>query len=166
MGALTRIVASTWGASFIRARQIYTAMICPTLSYGAAIWHSPSPLSCSRPKGVAAKLQTIQFKCLHTIAGAYRATPIHTLETETFIPPLDLHLDGRVKVYHNRMRHSRAEEITQKACWQIQCRTRKFTTAITATQTIREKWAADRASQLEEMDLIGPKDLVQAAWLQ
>ena len=37
IGALTRIIASTWGASFTRARQVYTAVIQPALTYGAAI---------------------------------------------------------------------------------------------------------------------------------
>ena len=39
--ALTRITASTWGATFTRARQVYSAVIRPALMYGSAVWHSP-----------------------------------------------------------------------------------------------------------------------------
>ena len=42
IGALVRTTASTWGASFLRARQVYTAIVRPALAYGAAIWHNPS----------------------------------------------------------------------------------------------------------------------------
>jgi hypothetical protein len=36
-GALTRISASTWGASFIRAKQVYSAVVRPTSAYGAGL---------------------------------------------------------------------------------------------------------------------------------
>src|SRR5436190_18179304 len=39
--ALIRITASTWGATFTSARQIYSAVIRPALAYGAAVWHPP-----------------------------------------------------------------------------------------------------------------------------
>jgi len=110
----------------------------------AAFWHSPSPSSRTRPKGVAVKLQTIQSKCLRTITGAYRATPVRTLETETFIPPLDLYLDGRVEAYHNRTRHSRTKEITEEACWLIQRCTRRPRLTAAAPLAVREELATDR----------------------
>lgn len=37
VGAFVRTTASTWGASFPRARQIYTAVVRPALAYGAAM---------------------------------------------------------------------------------------------------------------------------------
>ena len=39
--ALIRTTASTWGATFASARQIYSAIVRPALAYGAAIWHPP-----------------------------------------------------------------------------------------------------------------------------
>ena len=39
--ALQRITASTWGATFARARQIYTAVVRPAISYGASVWRNP-----------------------------------------------------------------------------------------------------------------------------
>jgi len=47
------------------------AVIRPTISFAAAIWHTPS----EKVVGVAAKLQLIQNKCLRTVLGAYKATP-------------------------------------------------------------------------------------------
>jgi hypothetical protein len=59
IGALARIATSTWGASFLRARQVYSAVVRPALTYGAAIWHSPTKDVNVKGKGqgLAAKLQ-------------------------------------------------------------------------------------------------------------
>ncbi len=95
-GALNRISASTWGATFIRSRLIYSSVVRPQLAYRASTWHSPTA---PKVKGVTAKLQLTQNKCLHTIAGAYWATLIATLETETYTPLLDLYLDSRVAAF-------------------------------------------------------------------
>ena len=70
--ALTKVAASTWGATLNKARQVYTAVVRPSMTYGATVWHSPS----SPP---AAKLATLQNKCLRAITGAYRATKIKSL---------------------------------------------------------------------------------------
>ena len=34
--------------------------------------------------------------CLRLVSGAYKATPIAALETETYTPPLDLYLDAKL----------------------------------------------------------------------
>jgi hypothetical protein len=52
---------------------------------------------------MATKLQLIQNKCLRVVAGAYRATPTRSLEIETFTPPLDLYLDGRLVAFQRRL---------------------------------------------------------------
>ena len=39
--ALIRTTASTWGATFASARQIYSAVVRPALAFGAAVWHLP-----------------------------------------------------------------------------------------------------------------------------
>src|SRR5436305_1865960 len=36
--ALSRLVGSTWGLTFARARTLYTAVIWPTITYGCGIW--------------------------------------------------------------------------------------------------------------------------------
>src|SRR5258708_6309474 len=105
IGALVRMTASTWGASFLRARQVYSAVVRPAMAYGAAVWHTPAGPN-GKVKGVAAKLERIQNKCLRVVAGAYRATPIRSLEIETFTPPIDLHLDSRLAAFQKRLENS------------------------------------------------------------
>ena len=116
--ALLRTTASTWGATFARARQIYNAVIRPAVAYGAAIWHTPTPTKgpkSFKPAGPVAKLAKIQNKCLRVIAGAYKATPTSVFKTETSIPPLDLYLNKRLANF--RFRHK--EKLVTEACVQI-----------------------------------------------
>jgi len=41
IAAMNRIMASTWGATFSRAWQIYTAVVRPKSAYGCSTWHTP-----------------------------------------------------------------------------------------------------------------------------
>jgi hypothetical protein len=88
LSALKRVVASTWGASFTRARLLYNSTVRPAITYGAAAWHSPEH---KRSKAVMQAIQKIQNQGLRAIAGAYKATPIRELEKETFVPPIDIY---------------------------------------------------------------------------
>ena len=144
-GALTRISASTWGASFSRARQVYAAVVRPALAYGAGVWHTPGT---DAAKGLAAKLQPIQNKCLRVVAGAYKATPVRALETETYIPPLDLYLDGRLAAFRDRLASSRVGQSIKEACKAIQRRLRNKKGRRKGRKTIPgldvNKWATTR----------------------
>ena len=84
--ALTRLAASAWGCTLLRAREIYTKVIRSAIAYGAGVWHHPT--TDQRVKGIARKLATTQSQCLRVVAGAYRATPVRFLEAETATPPL------------------------------------------------------------------------------
>jgi hypothetical protein len=55
MYALSRTVASTWGATVEKARLVYLAVIRSASSYGAALWYCPTEPK-KRRKGPAAKL--------------------------------------------------------------------------------------------------------------
>ena len=44
-----------------------------------------------------------QNRSLRIVAGAYKATPIRHLETETFTPPLDLYLNKRLADFEQRL---------------------------------------------------------------
>jgi len=148
-GALTRIAASTWGASFSRARQVYSAVVRPALAYGAGIWHTPGKDSA---RGLAAKLQPIQNKCLRVVAGAYKATPIRALETETHTPPLDLYLDGRLAAFRDQLASSPIGQSIQHACRTIQRRLRNKRGRKRGHRPTpglaRDEWAKARASDL------------------
>lgn len=91
--ALSKITGSTWGASLRRARHVYTAVVRPAIIYGATVWHERKQDKRSMPAWMEETLSRIQNKCLRTISGAYKATPITELERETRIAPLSLHLD-------------------------------------------------------------------------
>lgn len=111
--ALTRIAAKTWGCSYDRARQIYTACIRSALVYGASAWHKlTQPGGC--PRGPAKQLLSIQTDCLRTVAGAYKRTAIRDLEAETEIPPLDLYLNERVAAFEGRLRSSPAASLIEE----------------------------------------------------
>ncbi len=122
--ALYRTTASTWGATFTKARQIYSAVVRPALAYGAAAWHSPTPVEegVRQPKGPAARLEKVQNKCLRSVTGAYRATPVAVMETEAHTPPLSIHLDARVASFRRRHKGTGMEEVVTEACRKIRRR--------------------------------------------
>jgi hypothetical protein len=93
MLALQYTTASTWGATIPKARQVYQAVIHSALLYRASIWYQPL---LGKPKGLVVRLQKYQNQGLRTVLGVYRATPARMLETELYIPPLDLWLNGQV----------------------------------------------------------------------
>ena len=163
--ALTRIASSTWGASFARARQIYMAVIRPALTHGALAWHNPLQ-STRRLAGVAAKLRTVQNKCLRTIAGAYRATPTDSLEVETFIPPISLYLDSRVAASQARLASSTSLQAIKSACAAIKRRLKFRPRGWDQKPTLgqaREAWVRQRATDLGG-DTIPEKERVIRAW--
>ena len=96
MYALTKIAASTWGCTLARAREVYTKVVRSAIAYGASAYHTPADPKRQAPRGIAKPLTTTQSSCLRVVAGAFRATPIRSLETETWVPPLDLYLNRRV----------------------------------------------------------------------
>ena len=90
--AASWITASTWGPSFRRTRLLYTAVVRPTMLYGAQIW-GIGPSGNFLAKGSLAPLVKLQNQCLRRITGAYKRTPSAALEREAAVPPLDLYID-------------------------------------------------------------------------
>ena len=70
-----------------KAQHIYLAVIQLAISYGAALWHNPKEKA---QRGLAGKLAKHQNQGLRQVLGAFKATPIRQLETEAYVPPLDL----------------------------------------------------------------------------
>jgi hypothetical protein len=56
---------ATWGATFARSRQVYTAVVRSAITYGATAWKHPL-------EGIKGKLTpllwTVQNRCLRTVA--------------------------------------------------------------------------------------------------
>ena len=93
--ALTCLSASTWGLPLTQAQMVYGMVIRPAMTYGAIAWHQPQGIT-GLHQGLNRTLAPYQNHCLRVITGAYQATPASTLEAETYIPPLNLHLDSLV----------------------------------------------------------------------
>ena len=55
------------------------------------------------PAGLAKRLAKAQNRSLRIVAGAYKRTPIRCLETETWVPPLDLYLNKRLADFERRL---------------------------------------------------------------
>src|SRR3982074_1384771 len=163
IGALVRTTASTWGASFLRARQVYSAAIRPALAYGAVVWHTPAKETNLGPRGLANKLQTIQNKCLRIVAGVYKATPTQSLEVETYTPLLDLYLDSRLAAFRERLSSSGIGSLIQQACSTIRNRiqTRRRRTPPPVPE--KDKWKERRDNHF---GTLSEKKRVLEAWHQ
>ena len=66
---LATIIASRWGASFTRARHVYSAMVGPAIISRLAVWHAPSRTKDAK-EDIARKVEVIQTSCLRVEAGA------------------------------------------------------------------------------------------------
>ena len=102
LGGFRRIVTSTWGAGFARARLLYNAVVKPALTYGGEIWSERAP---GKESKALARAAIAQNKCLRAVCGGFRATPVRELETETFTPPMDLAIREQ-KAAHLRRTYS------------------------------------------------------------
>ena len=103
--ALTKVTASTWEATFSKARQVYTAVVHPAMTYGATVWYSPKDTK-TRGLGPAAKLLPLQNKYLRSITGAYKAINTKILEAESGVMPLDIYLDQITLNSKNKFRYN------------------------------------------------------------
>lgn len=103
--ALTRLAAKTWGCSFEKAREIYTKCMRSAIAFGAPAWHTPTEPG-KQPRGQVKRMLKVQHEALRVVSGAFRATPIRELETETACPPLDLVLNAKVCNFEQSFRGS------------------------------------------------------------
>ena|SRR2546423_1341560 len=104
-----------------KARHIYQAVVRPALSYRAALWHRHTG-NASKPQGIAAKLQKQQNQGLRTVLEAFKATPIRQLETESYVPLLDIWLNRRIARCQARMEQSGMAQKIRAACGAIRDR--------------------------------------------
>lgn len=105
--ALAITAASTWGADMATARQVYSAIARPGLTYGAPLFHGPG-LSNQR---VAKELAKAQHQALRKVTGAYKATRTSRVETDCAIPPIHLYLDNLLANYRLSIPSTIAETI-------------------------------------------------------
>ena len=107
---------------FLQARQVYSAVVRPALVYRTVVWYTLTKGPKGKVQRLAAKLEKIQNKCLRVVAGAYRATPIRSLETETFTLLIDLYLDSRLAAFQKQLEDSEVGQIIENSCAWIRAR--------------------------------------------
>ncbi len=83
---------------------------CPAIATGCPAWWAP-PDTPFFQKGVGEELQKAENRCLRTVAGAYKATPIRSLHAEVGVPPLPLHMDGRQARFLLRSAESEIDKV-------------------------------------------------------
>lgn len=115
INALARLSGSTWGLPLQECRLIYNTVILPAMAYACHIWHQPT-LPQGHPCGPGVKLEPIHRQCLRIISGGFRATPMHALETNTNVPPLDLILTARTVAYRLAAEDSDLDVALQGHC--------------------------------------------------
>ncbi len=93
--ALSMTAASTWGATLNKARQVYSVVVRPAMTYAAAAWHTPKGLQGAHETYVK-QLEVVQNGCLRRVLGAFKATSTRVLEAESEIAPIQLTLDEAV----------------------------------------------------------------------
>ncbi len=91
---LTRLTASTWNTSLRVLRLLYTVIVRPAITTGCPTWWAPLSTIFFR-KGVGEELHEAENRCLRTVSGAYKATPIQSLQAEVGVSPLPFHIDSR-----------------------------------------------------------------------
>ena len=96
--SLSIVAASTWGATLNKAKQVYSAVVRPAMTYAAAVWHSPRALR-GATRAHVRSLGVIQNRCIRRVLGAYKATSVRELEVESGIAPMQVTLDQTVLRY-------------------------------------------------------------------
>ena len=118
------------------------------MAYGVAAQHTLAKGPNGKVQGVVVKLERIQNKCLRVVAGAYRATPIHSLEVETCTPPLDLYLDSQLATFQKQLENLEVGRVIENSYNQIQARIRNRRGCRSARKATikeqREAWTQER----------------------
>jgi hypothetical protein len=148
MLAQTRLSAKTYSLRILKARQIYTTVIRSVLSYRATAWHTPTPLG-GTPRGLARSLQATQTRCLRVVTEAYKATPTRNLESEAWVPPIDLYLNRWVARTEQRLQKTGMAELLRTTCAGVASqlrrrRTRRNTRPLVVEPTLQKQiWARE-----------------------
>lgn len=79
---LQTLVKPYWGSDPKILSMLYKSLVRSHFEYGYICFASNKTLS--------RKLEVIQNKCLRLITGAFKSTPIHCMQKECNIPPLDI----------------------------------------------------------------------------
>lgn len=96
---------------------VYSMVIRPIMTYGALAWHQARGDGLDRV--LAGSIAPLRNRCLRVIAGAYRATPVSTLEAEAYILPLSLYLDALASRATQRLEDSGMARKVEGICREV-----------------------------------------------
>ena len=85
-GCLRMLANTKGGLSQQNMKTLYNTCILLTISYASPVWWNGK-------KSQIYKIEKIQNRCLRTILPVFTTTPIHTMQVESGIPPLQIRLD-------------------------------------------------------------------------
>ena len=77
---------TTSSLSHQNMKTLYNTCILPTISYASPVWWNSK-------KSQIKKIEYIQNRCLRTILLVFTTMPIHAMQVESGIPPLQIRLD-------------------------------------------------------------------------
>ena len=103
--ALERTMAATWGPKLLHARTLYTAIIRAAITHGSPIWHPIIDDRKPQPT-ITKELIKVESACIRRVLGAFKSTPIRQLNTEAYIPPIDLWMNQKAARFHQRVDNS------------------------------------------------------------
>ena len=95
-----------------------------------------------RSAGKEKSLDKYQNQSLRMIAGAFRATPIYALETETYTPPLNIYLDSHLAAFRKRLGAIKIKDIIERQCEKLRKRLqrrRRYTRSTPARGAVRDQ---------------------------
>ena len=87
--SLQRLCKSTWGASFQKARHLYTAVVRPAITFGCPVWSNPEGTK-GHNNSLTKPLEEVQRIALRHITGAYKSVALPVLQREADITPIQL----------------------------------------------------------------------------
>lgn len=119
MRSITSLTHSTWGATFHKARMLYSAIVRPSITYGSQIWAQEGQKG-KIPERVVQPLRKIQNRCLRTITGAYKSTSQKALEHETATLPMEIYLKYRRVQHAGLSLNQPVRKIIEEACNKIE----------------------------------------------
>ena len=96
-----RTCGKTWGLKPTHAHWLYTQIIRPTITYGAAIWWPKT-----NQQQALTKLNSLQRLALLCITGAMSSTPTTAMEAFLSLTPLDLFIKGEARLGAYRLQAS------------------------------------------------------------
>ncbi len=109
MLTLSHLEVFTWRTIFTKARQVYSAVMRSEIAFKASVWHQRDKKDELLSK--ECRLETLQNQTLCHVAEAFKRVNIETLEAETYMSSLHIHLN---MLQNKIMLHSWVDDQTQE----------------------------------------------------